>query len=140
MRDRLCELLLNSDPIHERDMDDDLVDGEIEAIADHLLANGVIVPPCKVGDTVYYFASECDKCEEREPYCHRDCKKPTGFTKVNSAVIKRFVICGNQFDGMSDEENTSTFSHIFYFRNIGKTVFLAREEAERALKGMKNER
>ena len=53
MRDRLCELLLNSDPIHERDMDDDLVDGEIEAIADHLLANGVIVPPCKVGDIVY---------------------------------------------------------------------------------------
>lgn len=24
-----------------------------ETIADHLLANGVIVPPCKVGDTVY---------------------------------------------------------------------------------------
>lgn len=23
-------------------------------IADHLLANGVIVPPCKVGDVVYY--------------------------------------------------------------------------------------
>ena len=53
MRDRLIELLLNSDPLHERDMDDDLVDGEIEAIADHLLANGVIVPPCKIGDEVY---------------------------------------------------------------------------------------
>lgn len=26
---------------------------QIEAIADHLLSNGVIVPPCKVGDTVY---------------------------------------------------------------------------------------
>lgn len=25
-----------------------------EIIADYLLVNGVIVPPCKVGDTVYY--------------------------------------------------------------------------------------
>ena len=25
-----------------------------EKMADNLLANGVIVPPCKVGDTVYY--------------------------------------------------------------------------------------
>ena len=25
----------------------------LERIADHLLANGVIVPPCNVGDTVY---------------------------------------------------------------------------------------
>ena len=25
-------------------------------VADYLLANGVIVPPCKVGDTVYYIA------------------------------------------------------------------------------------
>ncbi len=24
-----------------------------EVIADHLLANGVLVPPCKIGDTVY---------------------------------------------------------------------------------------
>ena len=30
----------------------------IENIADHLLANGVIVPPCKVGDTVYQIDSE----------------------------------------------------------------------------------
>ena len=26
--------------------------------ADYLLANGVIVPPCKVGDTVYYIAGK----------------------------------------------------------------------------------
>ena len=54
MKERLKELLLKSDPLHERDLDDDLVEGEVEAIADHLLAEGVIVPPCKVGDTVYW--------------------------------------------------------------------------------------
>jgi hypothetical protein len=28
-----------------------------EVYADHLLANGVIVPPCKVGDKVYYISA-----------------------------------------------------------------------------------
>lgn len=45
-RDRLIELLLQSDPIKERDLDDDWYDGELEDIADYLLANGVIVTPC----------------------------------------------------------------------------------------------
>lgn len=54
--ERLIELLLQSEPLHERDLDDDLCDGEVEAIADYLLANGVIVPPCKNGDVVYRLA------------------------------------------------------------------------------------
>lgn len=29
----------------------------VEQIADHLLANGVVVPPCKVGDKVYYISA-----------------------------------------------------------------------------------
>jgi len=29
-----------------------------QTIADYLLTNGVIVPPCKVGDTVYYIKAE----------------------------------------------------------------------------------
>lgn len=48
-RERLIELLNNS------------LTGSVglssllsESIADYLLDNGVIVPPCKVGDTVYY--------------------------------------------------------------------------------------
>lgn len=43
MRERLIELLLESEPIKERDMDDDWLDGEIADIADYLLANGVVV-------------------------------------------------------------------------------------------------
>jgi hypothetical protein len=53
MRDRLIEVIAKSNLV--------LVDGGIhpdthqaqEALADHLLAEGVIVPPCKVGDKVY---------------------------------------------------------------------------------------
>ena len=43
MRDRLIKLI--KDIVHPY---------FAETLADHLLANGVIVPPCKVGDTVYY--------------------------------------------------------------------------------------
>lgn len=44
MRDRLHELISQVQYM-----------GGLEGkLADHLLANGVIVPPCKVGDTVYY--------------------------------------------------------------------------------------
>lgn len=41
--ERLKNILLSADPIRERDLDDDWGDGELDEIADHLLANGVIV-------------------------------------------------------------------------------------------------
>lgn len=56
MRDRLIELideyteLLSARDIHQADF--------AEEFADHLLAAGVIVPPCKVGDKVYYPKAE----------------------------------------------------------------------------------
>ena len=43
MRDRLIELLIEG---HKQYL-------FYDQIADYLLANGVIAPPCKVGDTVY---------------------------------------------------------------------------------------
>ena len=52
-RERLIELLLESEPIKDRDLDDNWYDGEISDIAEYLLENGVIVLPVKVGDVVY---------------------------------------------------------------------------------------
>ena len=43
-RESLIELLLESEPIKERDLDDDWGDNEISDIAEYLLENGVIVP------------------------------------------------------------------------------------------------
>ena len=48
-RERLTELLENSFIKSY----DDFGMPNINQVADHLLANGVIVPPCKVGDEVY---------------------------------------------------------------------------------------
>lgn len=57
-RERLIELLndvtstqYEGDKIIRSEMD--INDEDINCIADYLLANGVIVPPCKVGDKIY---------------------------------------------------------------------------------------
>lgn len=52
MRDRLIELIANADSCCQ------------EPLADYLLENGVVVLPCKVGDTVYWVDDGKIKCEE----------------------------------------------------------------------------
>ena len=55
MRDRLIKLIKYCTSCEECREED---------IADHLLANGVIVPPCKVDDTIYrLIAEDCEKCD-----------------------------------------------------------------------------
>lgn len=53
MRDRLIELIQNSVGGCARHW--------AQIIADHLLANGIIVPPCKVGDTLYVISQMKDR-------------------------------------------------------------------------------
>ena len=76
-------------------------------LADYLLEHGVIVPPCKVGDSVY---------------------RPSDCLGVVQFVIISFNIYESEMFFTDDSEN------IIYLPDIGKTVFLTREEAERALK------
>lgn len=86
-----------------------------EFIADHLIENGVIVPPCKVGDTMYFdgkhFASHCaGQIMER--------RVDTVLTEVWST-----------FRGEVDVS--------FGFKDFGKTVFLTKDQAEQKLKEMR---
>ncbi len=88
-----------------------------EYVADHLLANGIIAPPVRVGGKVY---------------------------KINRNKVKE---CEVVFVGISADEKCSHFNFVenyadgtFYksysmvFDVIGKTVFLTKEEAEAKLK------
>ena len=52
MRKRLIELLSG------KSLDTDI---DVEYVADWLMLNGVIVPPCKVGDTVFFVNEQCDE-------------------------------------------------------------------------------
>lgn len=95
-RDRLIEL------IHDSDYSLNSV-----GLADHLIANGIICLPCKVGQIVWLVRN--GKIEE---------------TTVEKIVLKDKglylkLLCNSFYE-------TSC-------RSIGKTVFFTREEAEKAL-------
>ena len=85
-------------------------------IADYLIANGVIVPPCKVGDTLYVISQMKDK--RILPFVNE-------YQATYIQVGKRKCKVYHEKDG---------FIKIFLQDNFGKTVFLTREEAEKALK------
>ena len=91
-------------------------------LADHLISNGVIVPPCKIGDTVYM------------PW-EWNGQKGVACLKVNFMGFITTWECGTDFE--SDDIGYIKKYHggYFNFNDFGKTVFLTREEAEKALKG-----
>lgn len=95
-----------------------------EKEADYFLEHGVIVLPCKVGDTVYVLTSD----------------SITGFEKSR---VKRMLLKNLQ-DGMTIKiiipcvcDDWGGAVREFYPEDFGKTVFLTREEAEKALKERK---
>lgn len=91
-----------------------------ENIADELLANGVIVPPCKVGDTVYTNISVQGWYMRKK---NRPYKAKIVFIGVNNV--------DNFMNVVFDNDNMLQFN----FSQIGKTVFLTKEEAVQKLKG-----
>ena len=112
MRERLIELIQDSVRGCARNW--------AEIIADYLLANGVIVPPCKVGDTVYEMQPTRKRTQEYEVTTAKYNGHYWWFTWV---VKDRNGIYGN-VEGFSN-----------YL--LGKTVFLTKEDAENALKERK---
>ncbi len=95
-RDRLIELISQIQYM-----------GGLESrLADHLLANGVIVPPCKVGNKIYKIFTKY------QPF-------------VSDYVVEDYGIPVKTILRSYD---------IIPFSEIGKTVFLTKEEAEAELK------
>ena len=101
MRDRLIELL---DRIFKTDYKGDYESG-IEDMADRLLAEGVIVPPVKVGDAVYDIADG---------------------TAYETKVLSLNWWGGNHW-------GVRTVSSFPSLDEFGTRIFLTREEAEKAL-------
>ncbi len=116
--------------------------------ADHLLANGVIVPPCKVGDTVYVI-KYC-RCGNPQAYEMKHCHKKE--TKKTPKVIDSIMLlqkgkrlAKNSYWNEKPKFEWRPIGTICYkiikkpfklelLTEIGKTVFITKEEAEQALK------
>lgn len=86
-------------------------------VADHLLANGVIVPPVNIGQTVYTYGAKRVK-DWKITFCGK-----------NSRGEHKMIAADDDFKNMLE----------FWDYDVGKTVFLTKEEAERALKEREGE-
>ena len=127
MRDRLIELIKQKSCVYELACDREcggchnveMYDDQIESIADHLLANGVIVPPAKIGQTCfepyYFYRKDIEECR---------------VSSITQKADGSFKIRLTNLQGKGVFEITPD--------KIGKIIFLTREEAERALERSKN--
>lgn len=127
MRDRLVELIKQAnkkcgstekcEDCSACDTGDEPDDCLKYNIADHLLANGVIVPPCTVGDTVYMILPG-GKIHEKKVFAVTTTAGLSSYYEIRTSA---FILCEGAL--------------VFKDSDIGTIVFLTREEAEQALKG-----
>lgn len=113
-----------------RDLMIDLVNGALKdhfdyvpldttiKVVDQLLANGVIAPPCKVGQTVYII----DDPDFEDPYV----------LDVKVSAVGRDE--GGIWIAMDLPLGFKKFDELIGVDAIGQTVFLTEEDAEKALK------
>lgn len=115
-RDRLIEIL--QDTLHEWECDVSIK--TLTEITEHLIANGVICPPCKVGAEIFGLFDNDD--EQRKE------------------IYEGKVLC------FSLDENNLLWARMRYRNSLtywyttddfGKTVFLTPEEAEKTLEEKK---
>lgn len=138
MRERLIELIKNGIEEHQSKVTEDIrktvynnhrdnsktdniCDVE-ETLTDYLLQNGVAVLSCKVGDVVY--------CLYQPP------KEETRIAEVEIdtfEIHKGYIVIVGY-----DKHDNEGFCYRYFTREIGKTVFLTKEEAEKALERSKN--
>lgn len=107
---------------------------------DHLLAEGVIVPPCKVGDTVYSIKAtyskghlgaywdeiKCDGCE-----C--TCDSHSTYSIQEETVIE--LSCGGRYWCVKTNKTNGKF---VFISDTPYGRYLTREEAEKALERRAN--
>ena len=97
-------------------------DKQLEIVAECLLKIGVILPPCKIGDTVYYIHEELTMAGTK-------------------TVISTRKITGYGGNGLNPVWMVSAVPYELRFHpsEFGRTVFLTKSEAEAALKEEDNE-
>lgn len=94
---------------------------ESSILADYLIANGVIVPPCKVEDTVYMITPNGNI---------RNLTIESIDIELEKKEVKMTYLAVYEFEGKPCYMQIQSFK-------FGKTVFLTREEAEKALERSK---
>ena len=97
-------------------------------IADYLLEHGVIVLPCKVGDKLFILYDDDYGEYECSELCIGVLQELRVFAKCGISGYKNIQECPEYYCGQP------FCSTSFTGKDFGKTVFLSREEAEKAIK------
>lgn len=124
MKERLVELIREAELAHLEDtiMRPHTVSSN-DFLADYLLENGVIVPPCKFGDTVYVIPSKTN----------RGLNIINGFAHLNRVyeqkISKIEIFADNKYLLTTCDGLQSVHCDLYK-----ETWFLSREEAEAKLK------
>ena len=93
---------------------------------DKIIENGAILPPCKVGDTVYFFSGVLEEvCESKVITIEQNYYTPSNPFWFSIEYLSKQI--GTQV------------IHIPINQAIGKTVFLTREDAEKSLREREGE-
>ena len=130
-RERLVELLKEADQkVQEYILENDHMDWipkakELSEVrADYLLANGVIVPLCKVGDAVYALWEA--PIPEKYVLYYAEVKE-ISIRKRNCRIAYSYKVEPLGIAGRIKE---------YLDEDFGKLIFLTKEEAEKALGGV----
>lgn len=115
-KDKLIEIL--QDTLHEWECDVSIK--TLTEITEHLIANGIIVPPCKVGDIVF-----------------------TSYDHIFGMQTNEILTCRVVFIGFGENDNyiniVDNYGHMhsMSFEEFDKTVFFTRKEAAKELRRSK---
>ena len=129
MKARLVELVDKAKKEYANDVTDHT---ETEYIVEGLLNEGVIVPPCKVGDKVWIKGSRFDCLQRKFVEFINE-----GYVKAIKISMKPMKITIEYPD--VDDNRGRCKGADYAAQSIGKTVFLTREEAEQKLKERKED-
>lgn len=109
-RERLYELIVDADNEFFRETPYGTAQERIEKTVEHLIKNGVILPPCKIGDEVYRISKRYGKW----------------------VILPREVCCITYSITYQNEVVCLLFTTTLDV--LGVTVFLTREEAKDAIR------
>ena len=122
MRDRLINLIISMPRINfcvGRQQGKTI--NTVGDIADHLVANGVIAPPCNGGDTVYM------------PWEYKGVSGVAILTVTHIIIDAIHSYIRTDFDSDCAEYQQKYNYGRFDFRQFGKDIFASNKEAEKAL-------
>ena len=123
-RERLYELIVDADNEFFRETPYGTAQERIEKTVEHLLANGVILPPVTVGQTVYFM------------HVDEICEAKVIFIEINLFTNPQIWISLEYYSPMF---GTYTYKSRVDLM-LGKNVFFTREEAEAELENRRKEK